>query len=170
MSKKKGLRQRESTEKKEKGEEERERQRLTSGLGGIRKPPLVLGPCPVEFLDSCITFWANLPLLSTSCYSLLSRSGLISVESVSSPSRRACPFSGPLLTCSRLRRTVLGGSSTWRPLLSLERPSRSETSDKASFAPYVLGSLRPASRPSLLPYVADRTPDWARVIRQRAEG
>lgn len=164
IGRKKGLRQRESTKK---GEEER--QRLTSGLEGIRKPPSVLGPCPAEFLDFCMTFWANLP---PSVYLLL-----LSPASLWSGLRRIrLLFLSPRLPFLRSTFDLFQPPSN-RPrriihlapslVLRASLEEREKRQGIRSLRPRVLSSCVAPFSP---PCVADRTPDWARVIRQRAEG
>lgn len=140
-----------------------------------------------EFLDFCTTFWANLPFcLSFASFPLflsLYRLALV----VHRRSHEPTPFPCLYLAAAALspavhsrppgclRRTVLGGSTTWRPLLfgaSLEKQEKWEGRGTYPLflpVPFTLPSLRRPLR-ATLSRTTDRTPDWTQVIRRRAEG
>lgn len=160
-------------EKESEKERERRRQSLTSGLRRGKKT--AVGPWsrhPGEFLDSCTTFWANVPFcLSTASLSLSRPYPLL----LPLPTERLSFFRPALATCRSLRQTR--GSSTWRPLLFGTSVGRSERSSKISCLSYPAPSAqRPTSHRSHLRFALysrtadDRMLDWARVIRRRTGG
>lgn len=134
---------------------------------------------PGEFLDSCTTFWAKLPFCLSSASLFLSRLALVVHRRSHGPTPSPCLATAvlPLAVHSRLgslRRTVLGGSSTWRPLLfgaSVEEQGKRE--GRGTSSSLLTRFLHPSLRRSLratLSRTTDRTPDWTQVIRRRAEG
>jgi len=111
----------------------------------------LFGPtCPSAYLPTYLPTY--LPIYRLSCLALLG----ITVESTLSlllPS--GCPFSGPLPDCRSLRQTVLGGSSTWRPLLFATSAERSgKTSSLPRLVPPPSCGVPLSSAAS--PYVAHR--------------